>query len=42
MKNTKQLLVKKKYEKMKENIRMMRGDELGENNKNIKENNENA
>ena len=42
MKNTKQLLVKKKYEKMKENIRMMRGDELGENHKNIKENNENA
>ena len=43
MKNLKQLLKKKKYEKIKENIRMIKSsDELGENNRSIKENKRNA
>ena len=43
MKNLKQLLKKKNYEKIKENIRMIKSsDELGENNRSIKENKRNA
>ena len=43
MKNLKQSLKKKNYEKIKENIRMIKSsDELGENNRSIKENKRNA
>ena len=43
MRNLKQSLKKKNYEKIKENIRMIKSsDELGENNRSIKENKRNA
>ena len=43
MKNLKQLLREKKYEKMKENIRTMKSScEFGENNTSIRENRGNA